>query len=215
MKRWFKRLIRSLAGPTKSVRSRVHFSALGDAARKRGDWGTASRYYALHLQENAEDFGIWVQLGHSLKEQGLLDQADMAYGQGNRLNENEAELWLHRAHLCKQRQDFDAACDYFKRSYALEANPDVARELNTLEDMVRGRHQSSVEARNAIPVMRSMDIYNGAMVDLRMPGQTSTDALSDTSGKLRALEDENDRLKKLLATSVLDAAAMKGLVGQT
>lgn len=226
MKRWFKRLIRSLTGKTKVVRSKGHYRNLGDAARGRGDWDTAGRYYALHLEEQPEDFGIWVQLGHALKERGLLDQAELAYGQGSRLDDQNSELWLHRAHLGKLRQDYASAREYFTLSYALEANPDVARELNALEGSHPGRSQASALGRNASSLLRSMDIYNGAVVDI-WADPVASGAVSETGShgrgagtsadageKLRVLEDENDRLKKLLATSMLDVAAMKDLVGQ-
>jgi tetratricopeptide (TPR) repeat protein len=219
MKRWFKRLIRSLTGQTKVVRSKGHFRNLADAARGRGDWDTAGRYYALHLEEDPQDFGIWVQLGHALKEAGLRDQADLAYGQASRLDDKNAELWLHRAHLGKIRQDFAAARHWFTLSYALEANPEVARELNALEGWNPGRSPTSAFGEGASRVLGALEIYTGAVVDIWAadPGAPEAKAHVRTAGStdaLKALEDENDRLKKLLATSMLDVAAMKDLVGQ-
>lgn len=216
MKRGFKRFIRSLTGQTKVVRSKGHYRNLGDAARGRGDWDTAGRYYSLHLEEQPEDFGIWVQLGHALKERGLLDQADLAYAQASRLDEKNAEVWLHRAHLGKLRQDYAAAREYFTLSYAIEADTDVARELNALEGMHPGRSRATALGR----VLGALEIYNGAVVDIWAADPGASEAASHARGAggstdaLKALEDENDRLKKLLATSMLDVAAMKDLVGQ-
>jgi len=44
-------------------------------------------------------------------------------------------------------------------------------------------------------------------------GQIQRDNVSDAQ-KLKTLEDENRRLKKLLAESMLDVAALKDLLGK-
>jgi cytochrome c-type biogenesis protein CcmH/NrfG len=53
--------------------------ALGDAARDGRDWAGAAAHYRAHLDRHAGDGGIWVQLGHALKEAGDLPGAEAAY----------------------------------------------------------------------------------------------------------------------------------------
>lgn len=170
MKRWFKRLMKSVGGGTKAVPTNGLYRNLGDAARSRGDWDAASRHYAFHLGENPQDFGIWVQLGHAFKERGLLDQADLAYAQAVRLDDKNVDLLIHRAHLAKGRRDYPAALEYFTRSYALDENADVAREMNGLEALAAAnrssRQQMASAGQDANRILRSLDIYNGVVPDL-------------------------------------------------
>ncbi len=57
---------------TMASRSKEDFSLRneGDKARDRGDWSEAAKFYASHLEAVPNDFAIWVQLGHSLKNRG-------------------------------------------------------------------------------------------------------------------------------------------------
>lgn len=129
MKNWFKRLAKPAGGARDAPRPDPRHRDLGDAARGRGDWDAAARHYADHLQAHPDDFAIWVQKGHALKELGLLDQAELAYGAAGRLNDQDADLWLNRGHLAKLRNDHAAASEFYSRSYAIDGNADAASEL--------------------------------------------------------------------------------------
>lgn len=217
MKRWLKRLSRSLNGDTKVVRAKGHHRDLGDAARARGDWESAGRHYAFHLAEAPQDFDIWVQLGHSLKERELLDQADLAYAQAARLDGANPDPLVHRGHMAKGRRDYASARDHFTAVYAINRDPDIAREMNWLDaQLAAGRSEPSRTAsagQDPGRVLRAIDIYNGAMLDIWSTGSGDAGP-ADSGGRLKALEDENGRLKGLLAQSMLEAAEMKGRLGQ-
>jgi len=130
MKNWLQMLVRPVDGAPDANRSeKAGHRDLGDAARERLDWDAAARHYADHLETNPEDFAIWVQKGHALKEAGLLDQADVAYGSAARLNDQDADLWLNRGHLAKLRNDPAVASEYYAASYAIDGNEHAKIEL--------------------------------------------------------------------------------------
>lgn len=101
----------------------------GDQARSRGDWSSAAAAYSRHVERHPQDFDIWVQLGHALKESGRYDQAEGAYQKAHRLNGASADLFLSRGHLAKLVGDTRSAIDFYNRSFLVDGNPDAAREL--------------------------------------------------------------------------------------
>lgn len=89
LRRWVRDVSRRLAGrDVRSERSR------GDERRNVGDWTMAAHHYRAYLKRHPRDFGIWVQLGHALKEAKLLDQADAAYRAADKLDPANADLLL-------------------------------------------------------------------------------------------------------------------------
>ncbi|MDB5662762.1 MAG: family 2 glycosyl transferase [Sphingomonas bacterium] len=99
----------------------------GDRARDRGDWGGAAAAYRRHLSTAADDFAIWVQLGHALKEAGTYDQALAAYLSAKRLGGHDADLWLSIGHLHTLRGDQPAAIAAYAESIRLHAAEDGQR----------------------------------------------------------------------------------------
>jgi len=71
----------------------------GDLARDRQRWTDAARHYRTHLHRHPQDFAIWVQLGHSLKEAGRIGEAIDAYRAGLAIDGDDADLLLHLRHL--------------------------------------------------------------------------------------------------------------------
>jgi tetratricopeptide (TPR) repeat protein len=176
----------------KAVKNRVKarhrlpdYRKQGDAARSRNDWDAASLYYAFHLEKFPNDFAIWVQLGHALKEQGIFDRADLAYGQANRLDQYSADLLLNRGHLSKIRFDYSSALFYYKSSYSIDHNKYAENELIALDELYALTSQVdhdqyiSVTQQEALEpaqgaILRSLDVYNGALVDLWQAGTHGT-----------------------------------------
>jgi glycosyltransferase involved in cell wall biosynthesis len=81
---------------------------VGDAHRDACEWAKAAAAYKRHLDANPEDAPIWVQYGHTLKEQGKLEEARSAYEIATDLAPDEPDAWLHLGHLLK-RMDKPAA----------------------------------------------------------------------------------------------------------
>lgn len=168
MKRWFKQLMKPASRAGEVAQPQPDHRRLGDAARDRREWATASRHYALHLETFPQDFGIWVQMGHVLKEHALLEEAEHAYAGAIQLNDRDPDVWLHRAHLAKMRRQTLMAREFYTRSYAIDANPDASAELlglgvSTAELHVPGRGDLALAQVLERPVGR-IEAYDGAAV---------------------------------------------------
>lgn len=133
MKAWIKRLLRASGvlprptrGPSKSRRA-------ADEARGLGQWAAAAEGYARHLRRYPSDAGIWIQLGHALKEQGRLVEAEDAYGAAVKLTPDDADLLLHYGHIKRLRGDIVTAVDLLRRSAAADPRAEVIAELSASE----------------------------------------------------------------------------------
>lgn len=131
MKKVLKRLARRLKGsPT-----RKPFQRLGDAARDHHDWALAAEFYAQHLQQSPNDFGIHVQHGHMLKEAGRLDDAASAYARAAKIKDGDADLMLSRGHLAKMRGRIGEALGFYHLSYSIDSNVHAQNELSFHKEM--------------------------------------------------------------------------------
>lgn len=130
MKR-FKRILRQARQALLQDRSQLERQC-GDERRAVGDWVGAATHYRRHVVRNPRDMGIWVQLGHALKESGQYDEAEAAYRSAHLINDVNADLFLSRGHLAKLRRDVAAATEFYNRSFLIDGNPDAARELAQL-----------------------------------------------------------------------------------
>jgi tetratricopeptide (TPR) repeat protein len=70
-----------------------------DRERDLKKWSVAARYYSEHLEDHPRDAGIWVQLGHMLKEASLFDEAIYAYQVAKRLETEPSDVAIHLAEL--------------------------------------------------------------------------------------------------------------------
>jgi len=75
--------------------------ALADEARNREDWEEAERNYTKALEQSGALDAIWVQQGHTLKEQGKYPQAIESYRRAISLDPAAAEPYVHIAHAFK------------------------------------------------------------------------------------------------------------------
>lgn len=121
--RWPKLLIGSQGrGPAPPGRVESDGHARGDNARDRGDWAEAVEEYKSYLSLEKEDFAIWVQYGHALKECGLYEDAQRAYGRAAVLNGSDPDLLLNQGHLSHIMGMYSQSFDYYKASYELDGN---------------------------------------------------------------------------------------------
>lgn len=119
----------------------------GDAARDLGNWDTAAEKYEAYLAHFADDFDIWVQLGHARKEQGELTRAKLAYGTAMGLRAEDDDVCLHMGHLLKLMGDRAGAEDAYRRSFAINSgNRNALQELLALEADVGEGETSTVSA---------------------------------------------------------------------
>lgn len=103
--------------------------AEGDAARDRGDWTAAADAYGRYLRRRPDDFGLWVQRGHALKEAVRLDEAVDAYAQAGRLRPDDADLLLSQGRLAERKGDFAAAAGFYHRSVLADGNVHAVHAL--------------------------------------------------------------------------------------
>lgn len=97
----------------------------------------AALMYRKFLYKNSYRFDVWVQLGHSYKESGLMNNSMWAYIQALRINTFDHDLWINIGHffrvndmniLARNAYIISAACN--KNIDYLNSN--VAKELFSL-----------------------------------------------------------------------------------
>ncbi len=133
----------------------------GDRARDAADWPAAAAAYARHLAFHPDDFDIWVQRGHALKESGDLEGAAASYAQASGLRVGDADLLLQRGHLERLRKDLVAAAGYYQLSYAADQNAEALRVL-TASDL-----QDALETAGLRPARRpvgAVEHLSGAVI---------------------------------------------------
>ncbi len=118
---------------------------LGDAARARQDWTGAASQYRRHLLRQPEDFAIWVQLGHALKEAGQLNLAIQAYEEALGLAPHDADLLLNLGHAHKLAGNAGLAASLYQRSVAGDDNLHARRELALLGGHLTDRRSPMLE----------------------------------------------------------------------
>ena len=115
------------------IRALDQLRGTGDQARDARHWPEAEAAYGAFLGLAPDDFGIWVQLGHVLKESGRWDAAAGAYGTARDLKPDDPDLCLQLGHLSKLRKDVEGARTHYRDSFDLDRNPIAERELADLD----------------------------------------------------------------------------------
>lgn len=104
-----------------------------DACRDAGNWLDAAAGYEAFLKERPDAAGIWVQLGHMLKEAGGFDNALSAYKQAQALEPETADTALMVGHLYKRHARYDEAETAYGQALSLDPSlRDAFRELSAL-----------------------------------------------------------------------------------
>ncbi len=116
-------------GRAHRVERRDDHRVAGDAARQAGDWAGAATAYQRHVDVYADDFAIWVQLGHAHKESGNREQALAAYNTAYRLSPKDADLILNLGHLYKLAGNLNAATRCYLLSADIDGNVHARIEL--------------------------------------------------------------------------------------
>lgn len=133
MKARTKRLLRNFGVLPRAATGPSSHRRAGDKARDAGDWAAATKSYGRHVRQYPLDAAIWVQLGHTLKEQGLLADADDAYASALKLTPDDADLLLHFGHVKRLRNQGATAAELLRRSAAIDPKPEVIAEMVTPE----------------------------------------------------------------------------------
>lgn len=91
---------------------------LANAARDATQWAEATRRYQEALQIRPNDAGIWKQLGHMLKEDKHIDEAEAAYMRARELRPDDIDLQVQLGHLYVTKGDRSVAARYYQRALA-------------------------------------------------------------------------------------------------
>lgn len=111
--------------------------ARGDAARDGKRWAAAAAAYREYVLLRPHDDGIWVQLGHALKESGYIDQANTAYEHALSIDPAKADTHLQLGHVRKLMGRLHEAAAAYKRAAELDpANPWAKEEFAALEQQL-------------------------------------------------------------------------------
>ncbi len=103
-----------------------------DRRRDAGDWRGAAAAYAAHLQRHPQDWPIWVQHGHCVKEAGDPRAALDSYRRAEAGMPGDADLPLQIGHALKRAGDLAGARDAYARAVALEPMGEGWRESEAL-----------------------------------------------------------------------------------
>lgn len=91
-------------------------------AARSGHWIKAAAFYRKHLDRHPEDGAAWIQLGHSLKEQGALSDARLAYRRAAQETPSNQDSWIELAHMARRMGDRAAAMTILEEGLAHDPN---------------------------------------------------------------------------------------------
>ena len=112
-------------------RSPTRFRQQGDEARDLRDWSNAERLYKAYLSEAPEDVPIWIQLGHAMKEQERLADAEAAYRRALELSRDD-DGYLHLGHVLKLQHRLEEAEEAYAQSAEIRPTKAALDELERL-----------------------------------------------------------------------------------
>ncbi|HEV7264500.1 MAG TPA: glycosyltransferase [Falsiroseomonas sp.] len=113
--------------------------AAAEARRAAGDWRGAAEAYAAHLARTPEDWAIWVQHGHCVKEAGDPAAALLSYRRAQAGLPEDSDLQLQIGHALKRAGDLAGAREAYAAALELDPAGDAAwQELTALRDPTAG-----------------------------------------------------------------------------
>ena len=133
---------------------------LGDTANAERRWADAATAYWEALGIKPDQPAIWVQYGHSLKEQGFLAEAEAAYLRAAALDGEQADTHLQLGHVLKLQGDTTRAIAAYEMA------------LSRAPRMEQGRAELADLRRNA----PGLQVGPGLHLHGRRPPAASTEA---------------------------------------
>ncbi len=101
--------------------------ARADALRDARDWIEAAIAYAAYLRVAPQDWPIWVQYGHCMKESGDVKAALLLYREAERLEPGDADLHVQIGHALKLLGRVEDAYQSYARALTLDPESAAAR----------------------------------------------------------------------------------------
>src|ERR1700730_18411391 len=133
----------------------------GDAANLAHNWKAAETAYAEALRQTPSLSHIWVQYGHSLKEQGLFVGAEAAYRRSLRLESTNGDTCRQLGHVLKLQSRLREAREAYAEAIMLDRTLlDARAEITRLtNEILMGAVKSVItEASEDAPVEKSISV---------------------------------------------------------
>jgi len=113
----------------------LRLRAEGDQLRDHRRWAEAGRCYSIYLAHMPDDWAIYVQLGHCLKEDGRIAEGLTAYRQALVYAPTDSDLHLQIGHALKLLDQKKDALDAYRQALHLDPNNNHAKlEIAALEE---------------------------------------------------------------------------------
>jgi GT2 family glycosyltransferase len=179
-------------------------------AARSAKWNQATAAYRKHLRDHPQDFSAWVQLGHSLKEQGDLHAAAQAYLRATQIMPDSEDGWIHLAYIRRKMGLREEAIQALEQAVGIDVEPST-RAVRELVDMgARERLplavQIQIEASEGYYARSRYSHYRTARVvdqDIGEDGATLADVLAVIDGRGAPAELIDATRKSLGATTCL------------
>lgn len=138
--------------PDLPMENATELRRLGDQSRDDRRWNDAATHYAAYLQQVPDDWPIWVQHGHCLKESGDIEGGLASYHRALEFASEDSDLNLQIGHALKLLGRSEKALEFYRRAIFLDPqNEDAKRELSTLEEVLakpEAEHAKGIAARS-------------------------------------------------------------------
>lgn len=126
----------------------LRLRAEGDQHRDNRRWAEACRSYSSYLASAPDDWAIYVQLGHCLKEDGAIAEGLVAYRQALAHAPKDSDLHLQIGHALKLLDKKEDALAAYRQALLLEPqNNDARLEFESLEKIFAQEHAAAVTSK--------------------------------------------------------------------
>lgn len=169
------------------------------AARSK-NWAQAVNAYRKHLESAPSDAPAWVQLGHSLKEQGKLGDARVAYQQASRIAPDMPDALIHLAYIERSAGHREDAIRALKQMLTIDPGADrAARALVEMgaRERLPVAIQERIEAREGVFAASRYGLYRDAIANSRAVAEMAPPP-ADVLAVIDARGVAPERLRELL-----------------
>ncbi|MET3828483.1 GT2 family glycosyltransferase [Sphingomonas sp. PvP055] len=155
-------------------------------AARAAQWAAAVAAYRAHLARRPTDGAAWVQLSHSLKETGALEEAAAAYRTAAAHLSEQAEVWIHLAYLERRLGRREAAIAALQEALAMADGGSAAQALIEMgaRERLPSAAQQSIEAQSGDYALSRYPAWTraGRRPSLPLPTGAQVLALIDARG---------------------------------
>jgi glycosyltransferase involved in cell wall biosynthesis len=173
------------------------FRSEGDRLRDARHWKEAAASYAAYLEVKADDWPIWVQYGHCLKEAGDVAGGLTAYRRALTLEQNDSDLHLQIGHALKLLGAYEDALEAYRAVLTLDPeNSDGKAEMAAMQQAL---DLAKAEAEKPKPVRLTRLMFDVSdliqyMKEWRIPTGIQRVQLNVIHNALTAFEERTNPL---------------------